>query len=50
LKDPERRRAMAAAGRAVVAERYTWEAIGQRLRDGLANWLSQRPPASARRQ
>jgi polysaccharide biosynthesis protein PslH len=42
LKDPERRRAMAAAGRVVVAERYTWEVIGQRLREDVAGWLIQR--------
>lgn len=50
LRDPERRRAMAAAGRAVVAEKYTWEAIGQRLRVDIADWLNQRadtPQAAA---
>lgn len=45
LKDPARRRAMAAAGRVVVAERYTWDVIGQRLREDVAGWLIQRADA-----
>lgn len=48
LRDPARRKAVAAAGRALVAERYTWDAIGARLRNTLDNWLA-RPAESIRR-
>jgi hypothetical protein len=35
------RKAMCVAGRELVAEHYTWDAIGARLRAGLSEWLAQ---------
>jgi glycosyltransferase involved in cell wall biosynthesis len=42
MRDPEARRAMSAAGRSLVAERYTWETIGASLKAELEGWLQER--------
>lgn len=46
LKDSGARARMSAAGRALVATRYTWEQIGRRLVDDLEGWRRARPPLS----
>lgn len=42
LRDRGTREAMAAAGRALVAEKYTWERIGGTLKAYLEKWLATR--------
>jgi glycosyltransferase involved in cell wall biosynthesis len=42
LTDRGLRRTMAAAGRAVVAERYTWDRVGRRLVQDVGEWLDRR--------
>jgi glycosyltransferase involved in cell wall biosynthesis len=45
LRDEPRRRALAEAGRRLVAERYTWDTVGRSLRDMISEWLTeQRAP------
>jgi len=43
LHDPDRLRVMGAAGRALVADKFTWPAVVGRLRTGLTD--SPNPPA-----
>jgi glycosyltransferase involved in cell wall biosynthesis len=42
LADPELRRRMGAAGRAAVAQRYSWDKVGEQLEAAYARILDQR--------
>ncbi len=49
LRDAGARQSLSEAGRRLVAERYTWEAIGERLREDVRAWIEQRhSPAAVR--